>query len=505
MLPPHLLKIAIAGTKRIPPDETTATTLQNLDLPRSHDPTTVALEALATGFLRAKAGFQASENGHDFFAAPPETLKTCSLAAGEILKNIFSGGENLGLLDEFLEQCRAANAILPAEILPLIFNKFDRDFEKFEKIRPVLGRRGEWLAAQNPAWSDLFSEPKTDWQTGLRDERIAILKKLRRENPAAAAALLETTWPTEKADDKKVFLQEFQVGLNENDLPLLEKTLDDRSREVRQIGWELVCQLPGEKQKLLADFFSERIAPALQSVDFQKVLLQNIPSLEEHPAAALVSLLPAKSVGESWRLGIAGLILGLLPPRLLTNSPENFVEKITAIGLPDSFFENFLGGAIRHRDEVAMLAGLQFLKKKSAASFWEKEGVADFLDGLPLPIWKQEMPVLLRLDEVLENEKSALLRHLSKTKNEWSWEILAAFFWQISNLLRARSEWSLPVQNWKMVLKNAALRCQPTVESVEISRTFFFQEGGKRQVWPRDGHHFSKVLEMRGRMKLAFG
>ncbi|MZE76145.1 hypothetical protein GTY57_03610, partial [Streptomyces sp. SID5475] len=83
------------------------------------------------------------------------------------------------------------------------------------------------------------------WEEGLFAERVALLEALRRREPAAALALLGTTWRTERAEDRLMFLDSLRTGLSGADEPFLERALADRSRNVRATAAELLSALPG--------------------------------------------------------------------------------------------------------------------------------------------------------------------------------------------------------------------------------------------------------------------
>ncbi|MEU3723575.1 DUF5691 domain-containing protein, partial [Streptomyces sp. NPDC031705] len=83
------------------------------------------------------------------------------------------------------------------------------------------------------------------WQEGLFAERVALLGAVRAHEPAAAPRLLATTWATERAEDRLMFLDSLRAGLSEEDEPFLEAALGDRSRNVRATAAELLSALPG--------------------------------------------------------------------------------------------------------------------------------------------------------------------------------------------------------------------------------------------------------------------
>jgi hypothetical protein len=130
-----------------------------------------------------------------------------------------------------------------------------------------LGRRGEWLAAQNPDWT--YATPRDEqevWDTGNREERLLLLQNLRSADATRARELLATTWPQESAKDRAVFLGKLAIGLNPGDEPFLNEALQDRSVEVRRVARTLLAGLPSE--------FSRRLKGlANQVLSFKKPLI----------------------------------------------------------------------------------------------------------------------------------------------------------------------------------------------------------------------------------------
>ncbi|MDJ0464028.1 DUF5691 domain-containing protein [Streptomyces sp. H27-C3] len=75
-------------------------------------------------------------------------------------------------------------------------------------------------------------------------ERVGLLASVRAREPGAALTLLTATWPTERAEDRLMFLDSLRTGLSDSDEPFLEQALSDRSRNVRSTAAELLSALP---------------------------------------------------------------------------------------------------------------------------------------------------------------------------------------------------------------------------------------------------------------------
>jgi len=218
-------------------------------------------------------------------ACDPDDLPTCSPRAARHLATML-GGTHRALLPEWLAALQSAGRRAPAALLPDLLELGRAHPDMRAAILPALDRRGHWLAAQNPDWSYASSEflvlsaelnqeilktqnskLKTQWETGSRSTRLLLLAELRKSAPAQARDLIESTWATEKADDRAVFVAALVVGLSMDDEPLLESALDDRSKEVRRAAADLLTGLPDSRraQRMLA-----RALPLLAWVPAEK-------------------------------------------------------------------------------------------------------------------------------------------------------------------------------------------------------------------------------------------
>ncbi|MBT2455116.1 DUF5691 domain-containing protein, partial [Streptomyces sp. ISL-86] len=179
-----------------------------------------------------------------------------------------SGGGRRGTapdLTELLPQWLAAAGRhgyrAPAALVPALLDAARARTDLRPQALALAGVRGLWLARLNPDWRfalrggvggagelpDVTDGAGVErlWQEGLFAERVALLGAVRAQDAAAAPRLLATTWATERAEDRLMFLDSLRVGLSEGDEPFLEAALGDRSRNVRATAAELLSALPG--------------------------------------------------------------------------------------------------------------------------------------------------------------------------------------------------------------------------------------------------------------------
>ncbi|WP_336319140.1 DUF5691 domain-containing protein [Streptomyces lavendofoliae] len=163
------------------------------------------------------------------------------------------------LLPQWLAAANAHGYRAPASVLPALLDAARARTDLRPAALVFAGPLGLWLARLNPEWrfalrgapgGTALPDPADPdavrrlWEEGLFAERVALLGAVRAHDPDAAAALLASTWPAERAEDRLMFLDSLRTGLSDADEPFLEEALSDRSRNVRSTAAELLSALP---------------------------------------------------------------------------------------------------------------------------------------------------------------------------------------------------------------------------------------------------------------------
>ncbi|MGW2561004.1 DUF5691 domain-containing protein, partial [Streptomyces sp. NPDC001514] len=169
------------------------------------------------------------------------------------------------LLPQWLAAADEHGYRAPASALPALLDAARARTDLRPLALRFAGPRGLWLARLNTDWRfALRGAPRTGgsgggsalpapedvtavrrlWEEGLFAERVALLASVRAHDPAAALALLTATWPTERAEDRLMFLDSLRTALSDADESFLEQALSDRSRNVRATAAELLSALP---------------------------------------------------------------------------------------------------------------------------------------------------------------------------------------------------------------------------------------------------------------------
>lgn len=171
----------------------------------------------------------------------------CSPAATRFLERMLNQ-QHTDLLPELLGLLDAAGQRLADEVLPHALAHGARIPRVRPALLPVLGERGRRLAAINPDWRYAAVAPgdprslRAAWE---RDPagRPALALLLRRDHPALALRLIESTWRDAADAPRRELLAALATGLSMDDEPFLERALDDRDAQVRQKASSLLATL----------------------------------------------------------------------------------------------------------------------------------------------------------------------------------------------------------------------------------------------------------------------
>ncbi|MFE6177446.1 DUF5691 domain-containing protein [Streptomyces sp. NPDC056464] len=260
----ELVTAALLGTdRRTPPGGT----------PGREAPVAL-LDAAAMETVRRRAGLRPARAAQRPQRAPEDPRPALPPAAARRLSMLLSdrpgvsGGGRRGtapdlveLLPEWLATANNRGFGPRPEVLPALLDAARGRTDLRPAALTFAGPRAVWLARLNPDWRfalratpgggaalpHLQDAAKVQqlWQEGLFAERVALLSAIRACEPDAARELLTTTWATERAEDRLMFLDSLRTGLGPQDEPFLEQALSDRSRNVRSTAAELLSALPG--------------------------------------------------------------------------------------------------------------------------------------------------------------------------------------------------------------------------------------------------------------------
>ncbi|MFJ4202613.1 DUF5691 domain-containing protein [Streptomyces sviceus] len=340
------------------------------------------LDAAAVETVRRRAGLQAARAVQRPQQAPEDPRPELPAAAGRRLALLLAdrpgtgGGGRRGtapdlmeLLPQWLAAANTHGYAAPPQLLPALLDAARGRTDLRPAALAFAGSRATWLARLNPDWRFALRAtpgggaalpPPQDtegvqllWEEGLFAERVALLAAIRARDPAAARELLATTWATERAEDRLMFLDSLRTGLGPDDEPFLEQALADRSRNVRATAAELLSALP---DSALAARMAVR-AGACVAVDHT----QDTPTIvveAPHECDAgmerdgVVPKAPSGRGERSWWFGqlVEAAPLGGWPGRLGGRTPAEIVALPVADDWRNELHAAWCRAAVRQRD-----------------------------------------------------------------------------------------------------------------------------------------------------------
>ncbi len=192
------------------------------------------------------------ESGWRLPAFRPEgDLPPCSPAAAHLLERLLNG-QDTALLPEFLDRLAAAGQRAPDDLLPYALEHGAKIPRLRPQLLPIVGERGRWLAALNPAWRYAAVDPadprslRGAWEADPGG-RAPLAVYMRQRDPAAARRLIESTWQAEPDTARRALLGALETGLSMADEPFLERALDDRDALTRRKAADLLAALPDSR------------------------------------------------------------------------------------------------------------------------------------------------------------------------------------------------------------------------------------------------------------------
>ncbi|MFF8642280.1 DUF5691 domain-containing protein [Streptomyces sp. NPDC015345] len=273
------------------------------------------------------------------------------------------------LLPQWLALANARGYGAPPELLPALLNAARGRTDLRPQALAFAGPRALWLARLNPDWKFALRAtpgggvalPSTDdapkvrqlWEEGLFAERVALLTTLRARDAHAARQLLATTWPTERAEDRLMFLDSLRTGLSAADEPFLEQALTDRSRNVRSTAAELLSALP---DSALAGRMAARAASCVAVDHVSSTPTLTVEAPHECDAGmerdGVVAKPPAGRGERSWWLGqlVEAAPLATWRTRLGNRTPAEIVALPVADDWRGELHAAWCRAAVRQRD-----------------------------------------------------------------------------------------------------------------------------------------------------------
>jgi hypothetical protein len=186
-------------------------------------------------------------------------IPECNTSAEQHLEMMLNG-QYTEILPEWLKIVTECKKLVSAKYLPDLLNLGQRQSNLREAILPVLGKRGLWLAAQNPEWDYVVGNTEFTWEKGSKSAKFLLVKKLRNQEPDTVIPKLEAIWKKQDGETRAILLQALETNLNLDDEAFLEAALDDKRKQVRDVASKLLRRLPQSK---LVQRMIERVRPLI--------------------------------------------------------------------------------------------------------------------------------------------------------------------------------------------------------------------------------------------------
>ena len=248
---------------------------------------------------RTPSATNAAAGGAAVAPAPDDAKPHCSRRAADLLGQLL-GMSNTpakqALLHEWLDLAALARRRAPHRLLPALL-EYGASYRPLrQSVADAADARGAWLMGLNPRWrisaGDADGQQELPWDTGVAEQRVATLRRLRGSDPAAARRLIESTWKQDGADERARFVETMRVGLSGDDEPFLEAALNDRSKQVRAAAVDALARLP-------ASAFVDRMVRRAEPLLKLTAASAGAP-VRKGTSAALEVALPPEKFDESW-------------------------------------------------------------------------------------------------------------------------------------------------------------------------------------------------------------
>ena len=226
------------------------------------------LASAAAWTVARRAGARAGERV-EVTPAADDPRPLCSPAAAARLRALLEDDDR-HLVTQWLELAAERDVRPPPESLPDLLDWASPEHHRL--VGELAGPLGFWLAERERRWAFVrgaAGDVVAVWANGGRQERRALLERLRRTDPAAGRELLASTFAEETWEDREAFIDVLTIGLSDDDEPFLEAALDDARKPVRLEAAGRLAALPRSRY---AARMAERTTRLLRVEDGQLVV-----------------------------------------------------------------------------------------------------------------------------------------------------------------------------------------------------------------------------------------
>lgn len=497
----ELVKIALIGTDRAAIPAHLIKKIMDLGLDPNLTPEQLLLELAAWQAPRQKAGWQPPAfTGRVPPLTEPETGTICSPVSNRHLQKILSGEFALAL-PEFLREVEKNQKRLPPEHLPELIAQGKADAELWKQIEPLLGPRGKWLLRMNPLWSELSDNmPSIEWDSASSEQRLKLLRALRRQDPQQALVLVRSTWREDDLRSRIGILQNLSIGLSPDDEGFLESCLDDKRKEIRLHAAALLSAV--ESSAYVGRMFERAVASFRIKKKKKEKLSVNLPNSLD--PSALRDGLGARTDNRPGGLkaGWLGQMMEAVPPgrweRHFDKTADEVFELFIRSDWAPTILQALVRAAQRYKNEKWIALLLRFWLNRGEQSRWQDFNGYPLLQLLTPKLFNQAAIAAFDAHPALPEEKAPLMELLKAGNFAWEDKLLAQW-------LRALQDWLSSAQSgywegfqYRIILQKAAYYCHPS-HAKTIKRSFSAADR-RWSGWEKQINQFVEILEFRNEM-----
>ena len=497
-----LVKLALLGTDRSSLSPAMKVELQGYGIDTDKEITEVVLESAALYAPLQKAGYEPKKWEQPLLSkSPEEILASCSNKSAAHLSLILMGRYPYALT-EFMQAMTNYQKCLPFELLPALLDKCVKDEILWQKIQTIIGHRGNWLIDLNLAWQKLkvdISQEK--WETGTKAERVAILKKLRYEDPEEGLKLLLSTWTEDGLSEKAAFLKCLTIGLSDLDEVFLEECLDFSRKEVRGNAAILLSELPNSQlQKRIFKHLKEAIQIGKEAGIEKPIILLPSPKDKTLIRDGINPKRKWKRGGET--TGMLYQMVSIVPPpqweKQFKKKPAAILHFFTLSEWAMMLVEGLANAAALHGSVDWMEAILRFWLANYNNRRWSELNIQPVLKELPNEIFNEVIFERLKVIKFLPEEHSPLIQLLQKDNCIWDDRLTNVVMMRLQDWVADNVSYSWTGIPYRNMLKRAAYTVNPRMDK-KLSQLWL---GDSRNWagWEKDIQQFLTVLSFRREM-----
>ncbi|MCB9293954.1 MAG: hypothetical protein H6559_12675 [Lewinellaceae bacterium] len=500
----ELIKIALIGTERGKLPAEVEQALARIGIDTDADPARVVLEAAALYHQLRRAGFPLTPFEGERPPMPDEAEEKRAAPSGTSARHLglILEGPYRPALAEYLRLLRQYQKRIPAEHQPALFYRCLQSPALWKAVQGNLDEPERWLLRQNPDWAPLTDSPDAEtWPDASHDQRLALLRYIRRTQPEAAAALLESSWKETPYPEKQALLREMEQQPGAYDETFLEACLDDSRKEVRTAAALLLARLPASA--LQGRLFAR--ARALFREDTEKGLRLELPGKNDEALKRDGIGTGRKSYPGGKRAALAYDILCRLPPKRWEqhfNRPT--VETLRLLAGSNQkklLLDALANAAVLHQDHRWIEAILRYWWRTGDEEAWGGSAGKLLMENLPDPVFNEIALQHLKQNPGFIEEKSFLYLLLCQGEQPWGRALAQLVLTGFQQWLSGARAYYWNLWHYKRILAAAAYRTEP--ELLESFRAGWDTRSPVWHRWEKDVEWLLRVLAFRKEMQEA--